>query len=424
MKLHRLVRSSAWLFMDRFFRIGVGFLVGVVIARHYGPAAYGQLAYVVATASLLGSFANVGLDEIAPRDLAAQDLGVASPDVQKTAIILRLCAETIAYTLLLAFMAATQGFTMVFWLSAIYGGYFLLQSTDILEYRLRVDGEYGPIAKLRSSASLISAGAKLAAVYYDLPLTWIAVAMLVEYALATAWYARLARRRAWWSDARFNIGYAKNVLSRSGFLIITGFLAALQLRIDSLMIEHILGWEPLGQYSAALKIMELFDTGAIVLSIVLVPEFARKTGTQLTMLARRAYLSGLLIYLLSIPVMFLVWQLFPLVYGPFYTEGQAIMPYLFIRPLFILMGFLRTGLAVAEGRYAALPIYALSGCLLSGILGWLLIPLHGLTGAAIASMASLLLSNMAVDLLIYRRHLAWILTCPMEIPGLLRGVRP
>ena len=66
MKLPRLVRSSAWLFMDRFFRIGVGFLVGAIIARHYGPAAYGQLAYVVATASLLGSLANVGLDEIAP----------------------------------------------------------------------------------------------------------------------------------------------------------------------------------------------------------------------------------------------------------------------------------------------------------------------------------------------------------------------
>ena len=424
MKLHRLVRSSAWLFMDRFFRIGVGFLVGVIIARHYGPAAYGQLAYVVATASLLGSLANVGLDEIAPRDLAAQDLGVASPDVQKTGIILRLCAETIAYTLLLAFMAATQGFTTVFWLSAIYGGYFLLQSTDVLEYRLRVDGEYGPIAKLRSSASLLSAGAKLAAVYYDLPLTWIAVAMLVEYALGTVWYARLAHRRNWWSDARFNLGYAKNVLSRSGFLILTGFLAALQVRIDSLMIEHFLGWEPLGQYSAALKIMELFDTGAIVLSIVLVPEFARKTGAQLPMLARRAYLTGLVIYLLSIPVMFLVWQLFPLVYGPSYTEGQAIMPYLFIRPLFILMGFLRTGLAVAEGRYAALPLYALCGCILSALLGWIWIPLYGLTGAAIASMASLLISNLAVDLLLYRNHLRWIVTCPMEIPGLLKHCRP
>ena len=424
MKLPPLVRSSAWLFMDRFFRIGVGFLVGVIIARHYGPADYGQLAYVVATAGLLTSFANVGLDEIAPRDLAAKDRAVSSLDLQKTAILLRLFAETLAYLLLIGFMAITQGLSMVFWLSAIYGGYFLLQSTDILEYRLRVDGEYGQIARLRSSASLASACLKLAAVYYGLPLTWIASAMLLEYAFATAWYAQLAHRLNWWSDARFNIRYARNVLRRSGFLIITGFMAALQVRIDSLMIEHFMGWESLGQYSAALKVMELFDTGAIVLSIVLVPEFAKKTGHQLTALARRAYLAGLLLYLASVPAMFLVWKLFPLVYGQSYSEGQAIMPFLFIRPLFILMGFLRTGLAVAEGRYAALPLYALCGCLFSATLGWIMIPHYGLTGAALASTASLLISNLAMDLLLYRRHLGWILTCPLEIPNLLKRISP
>ncbi len=423
MKMPHLIRSSAWLFMDRCFRIGVGFLVGVVIARHYGPAAYGQLAYVVAMASLLGSLANVGLDEIAPRDLAAKDRGVSLPDLQKTAIVLRLFAEALAYVLLLGFMLATQGFTLVFWLSAIYGGYFLLQSTDILEYRLRVDGEYGAIARLRSSASLLSSLAKLTAIYCDLPLIWIAVAMVIEYALATAWYIRMLHRRNWWSDARFNIGYAQNVLRRSGFLIVTGFLAALQVRVDSVMIEHFLGWESLGQYSAALKIMELFDTGAIVLSIVLVPEFARKTGAELTPLARRAYLAGISLYLISIPVMFLVWYLFPHVYGQSYSQGQAVMPYLFIRPLFILMGFLRTGLAVAEGRYTALPFYALCGCILSATLGWPLIPEYGLRGAAMASMASLLISNIAMDLLLYRRHLGWILTCPLEIGGLLQRAR-
>jgi O-antigen/teichoic acid export membrane protein len=74
------------------------------------------------------------------------------------------------------------------------------------------------------------------------------------------------------------------------------------------------------------------------------------------------------------------------------------------------MGFFRTGLAVAEGRYAALPLYALCGCLLSAALGWIMIPHYGLTGAALASMASLLISNLAMDLLLYRRHLVWILT--------------
>jgi hypothetical protein len=39
-------------------------------------------------------------------------------------------------------------------------------------------------------------------------------------------------------------------------------------------------------------------------------------------------------------------------------------------------------------------------------------------------MASLLVSNLAVDLLLYRRHLRWIVTCPMEIPGLIKRCKP
>lgn len=418
----RLVRSSVWLFMDRFFRLAIGFLVGVAIARHYGPSAYGQLSYVVATAGILTSLANVGLDEIAPRDLAAKDRAACSADIQKTAILLRLLAEMLAYALLIGFMAITQGISAVFWISAVYGTYFLLQATDIVEYRLRVDGEFGAIAKLRSGASLLSGLSKLAVVYFDLPLIWIAAAMIFEYVLATAWYVRLAQERNWWSISRFDLGYARDVLLRSGFLIMTGLMGALQVRIDSLMVEHYLGWESVGHYAAAIKLMELFDTGAIVLSIVLVPEFAKKPVTQLPSLARQAYLAGLLLYLLSLPVMLVVWILFPQVYGPSYGAGQEIMPYLFIRPVFILMGFLRTGLAVAEGRYTALPLYSLSGCLFSAILGWLLIPAYGLTGAAIASMASLLISNLTMDLFFYRQHLGWILTCPMEIKSLARQI--
>lgn len=424
MTLRRLVRSSVWLFMDRFFRLGIGFLIGVAIARHYGPSAYGQLSYVVATAGLLTSFANVGLDEIAPRDLAAKDRGVSLVDVQKTAIILRLLAEALAYALLLGFMAVSQGISAVFWLSAVYGTYFLLQATDILEYRLRVDGEYGAIAKLRSTASLLSGFAKLAALYYELSLIWIAAAMVLEYALATAWYGRLMHQRRWWSIARVNPAYARDVLRRSGFLIATGFMGALQIRIDNLMIEHFLGWESLGHYAAAIKLMELFDTGAIVLSIVLVPEFAKKPAAELRFLARRAYLAGFMLYLVSLPVMFMVWMFFPQVYGQSYGAGQQIMPYLFIRPVFILMGFLRTGLAVAEGHYNILPLYTVCGCLLSGTLGWLMIPAYGLSGAAIASMAGLMISNIAVDLLLYRQHLSWVLTCPMEFRGLIRRINP
>ena len=104
MQAKRILRSSSWLFLDRFFRMAVGFLVGVVIARHYGPVANGELAYVVATAAILGSLGSLGLDEIGPRDFAAGDLKISRADIERTAVILRLLSGGVAYFVFLAFI--------------------------------------------------------------------------------------------------------------------------------------------------------------------------------------------------------------------------------------------------------------------------------------------------------------------------------
>lgn len=92
----------------------MGFLVGVVIARHYGPAANGELAYVVATAAILGSLGSLGLDEIGPRDFAAGDLKVPKADIERTAVILRLLSGGLAYLLFLAFIFLKEGSSPIF----------------------------------------------------------------------------------------------------------------------------------------------------------------------------------------------------------------------------------------------------------------------------------------------------------------------
>ena len=64
--------------------MGLGFLVGILIARHYGPKGYGALSYVVSLGALFGGFDSLGFDELLPRDLAAEDQGVSRPTIQKT----------------------------------------------------------------------------------------------------------------------------------------------------------------------------------------------------------------------------------------------------------------------------------------------------------------------------------------------------
>ena len=423
MQAKRILRSSSWLFLDRFFRMAVGFLVGVVIARHYGPAANGELAYVVATAAILGSLGSLGLDEIGPRDFAAGDLGVPKADIERTAVILRLLSGGLAYLIFLAFIFFKEGSSPILLLAILYGLYLPIQATDVVEYRLRAEGRFGMIAGIRSVASLVSGGLKLGAVFLGFPLIAIAGAMGFEYVMGTTAYLFLRRRKDPEGVGRFSWNYARDLLRRSSFLIIAGTFSLLQGRVDSLLIEHFLDLEALGQYAAALKLMELFDTGAIVLSIVLVPEFARASGKALETLARRAYLAGGCLYLLSIPLIYFVAWLFPFIYGSSYTEGESLIPYLVLRPLLVMMGFFRAGLAVAEGKQSLLPLYPLVGSLATWFLASYFIPEVGLRGAALSSIGGLLFSNLIVDLLVYRRHLVWMLSAAIEVRPLLKGFK-
>ncbi len=67
----RIIQSSFFLLADRGFRLVISFVLGVLIARFYGPEEFGQLNYVLAAASVFGSLSSLGLDGLVPREMAA-----------------------------------------------------------------------------------------------------------------------------------------------------------------------------------------------------------------------------------------------------------------------------------------------------------------------------------------------------------------
>ena len=102
--------ASSTLLIDRIFRAGIGLLVGIAIARHYGPAEFGQLSYVLLAASLFGGLATLGLDEMGPRDMASMPYGhLSREDMLKTILRMRIIGGILAYTLLVLFVYLELG---------------------------------------------------------------------------------------------------------------------------------------------------------------------------------------------------------------------------------------------------------------------------------------------------------------------------
>ena len=95
--VQRMASASGWLMLDRFVRMGLGFAVSILIARYYGPEQWGMLSYVLASATLFGSVATAGGEDIILKDLSQARSPQEQADIQKTACILRLIFGALAY---------------------------------------------------------------------------------------------------------------------------------------------------------------------------------------------------------------------------------------------------------------------------------------------------------------------------------------
>ncbi len=394
------------------------------MARHFGPSEFGQITFVVATAGIFGSLSSLGLDDLVPKDMAQNKLaGVTVDDMQRTTLTMRLFGGSLSYLLLLVVVWATDRFGLLFWLAFILGPYFLLQATDIYEYRLRVEGGFGQIARARTLASIGASLLKAIIVWCSLPLAWLAAAMTAEFGFNALFFKKIAAMHAGWGHGQFRVEYAKQLLSRSWKIVLAGILMMVQSRIEYFLVEHFLGWDSVGQYAAALKVVELFDVVTVILVTIMLPEFARKYHEAPERTVRQGYLMGCLSFTLLIPLMVAAIWLFPFAYGEPYAPAFAVLSIFMLRPFFIMVNSVRNMMLVIEHKFWYPPFCAAIGVVASFGLGCYLIPTLGLWGAVLSAVLSLFASTFLADLIANRRNLFRFLTCWREIKPLYRELR-
>lgn len=421
----RLFGCSVWMLGDRLLRLAMSFGVGVLVARHFGPNEFGQISYVVATAAVFGSLSSVGLDDIIPRDFADKARSLVSfDDMQYTALVLRLCGGFLAYGMLLLVVWWENGFSLLLLLAAVIGLYFPLQATDIYEYRLRVDGHFSAIAKVRTFAGLISAALKVIVVWLSLPLVSLAGAMTADFGFSAIGlkYA-LKKVLDKKSKKRFCSAYAFQLLKQSWKVIAAGVLVMLQFRLEYFLIEHFLGLDQVGRYAAALKLVELFDIAIVIFVTVLLPELSRNKALLNNSTFQRAYLVGTLLYLSFLPLILIAYFAFPYMYGNQYAEVADVILVLALRPFFLMVIAVRGMFVVVNDKFWYAPVCSMAGVLCGLIAGMLFIPELGLMGAAISAMLGLLCSTVLIDAILYKESFHALVGCWCQIGYVFKKIR-
>lgn len=390
--LVKVLENISWLFFDKVLRVGLGMIIGVLIARYLGPEKFGLFSFAAAFVSIFAVIAGMGLKEIVIRDIIRDPGGVNV--TLGTAAIMQLVGGIITYSLVIG---------AIFWirpedalarmLVAILGSAILFKSSEIAVYWFdsQVTSKYH--VWVSNGSFLIFAIIKIVLVSQNAPLISFAWATMAEALIAAVFMiVMLGLRGQNLKQLQPSFSRMRCLFKDSWPFLLSSITAIIYMRIDLVMLGQMMNDEAVGIYGAAVRVSEVwyFIPTIVVTSVfpMLIKNHSDHPG--LFYLRLQQLYGGLvkLAIVVAIIVSLTSAELIKLIFGEAYIEASPILSWHIWSSIFVFYGIVWSRWIALEGlQKTALMIHCMS--LLSNIaLNIFLIPLYGANGAAMATALS------------------------------------
>lgn len=399
--LRQALANSAWLFSDRLYRMCTAMVAGVLVARYLGPDRFGWLNFAAAAVALLTSFTEMGINTVVVRDL------VQSPDALRelmgTGMLLRGAGAGLAFLVCLIVGLTgmvperTEGP-----LIAVFGLGLLFQVSDLFDLLLQASGAQRITAWIQTAANTVSTLVKLALIALAAPVVAFAAATVFETSLCALGRLLVGRTRGWHVTSwRPRLRRARVLLGESWPLAVSGLAVYAQGYTDQLVVGSMLGGSDLGQYAAAMRLVNVFSFLPLVVQSVAAPEITRaKVAGEAVYMRRLHDLYRLMMVLfvgVAVPLALLGPEVVRLLYGHAYLGACALLPWLALRLFFTNFGVARAIFIANDSLFRFALLTAVAGGITSIVLNLSLVPRWGIIGAIIASLLSFAVSTFALD---------------------------
>lgn len=388
--LKKIAENASWLFVDKFLRMGVGLFVGVWVARYLGPEQFGVFSYCTAFVGLFAAIATLGLNGIVVRDLVRDPVG---RDVTLgTALMLQMFGGIFATLLAQIAVFFSKGSDEPFRaLVLILSVSMALRFADVIKYWFESKTQSKSVVIIENAVFLIMSAGKAVLILAAAPLDAFAYIMMVESALVSG--LMLYAYRADGNDLRMlqvRALRAKELLSDSWPLILSGLAVTMYMRVDQIMLGALLGNEEVGRYSAAARISEVwYLIPTIVVNSIFpsVVELKKKNEKKYYETIQSLYDFLIILSLVVAIVMsFSAGWVVQLLYGDAYREAGKILSVQIWAGVFVTMGVARGPWVLSEGLQRFTHVYILIALAVNLVSNYVMIPMYGAIGAAFSSV--------------------------------------
>ena len=384
--------NTVWMLSDQIVRKLVGLLVGVLLARHFGPQLFGEYSYAIALFMIVSPLALLGLDDISIRRLA-QDQS-EKEEIVGTSFLLMLAGGVVAFGLALAaiFLARPED-RLLHWLVGILTAGTIVQAFIAIEFWFESQMQWQFTVYAKTSAFLLLSLVKIVLILLGAPLVAIAWAALAETVLGSAGLVLVYRRRGFSIAAwRFSRSMAGSLLHDSWPLILSAMLTMIYLRIDQVMLGNMIGSAELGNYSVAVQISEVWYFIPMVISSSVFPAFvAVEQDNEPLFYAHLQRLYGMMAlyaYLVAIPVTLFSREIIQFLFSSAYADAGPLAAVLVWAGIFTSLGAARNVFIIAKNWTRVNLLSIALGGVLNILLNLVFIPRYGAMGAVVATMIS------------------------------------
>jgi len=419
MMKHRIFQNISWLFVDKIIRILGGLFIGVWIARYLGPRDYGILNYSLAYASLFTIFVRFGFDQIIVREV------VKRPKLTGyflgTAFGLKLIGSIIAIIGILISLYFFEANATIRIVTFIISLGFVFQSLDVIDffYQSQMLSRYVVIA--RNIAFIFGMLLKIYLIVYKYEVVYFAFALTFDIAVASFFLIFIYKKthhelRKW----RFNKRIAKQLVVFAWPIAISVFLVSIIVRIDQVMIGNMLNHEQVGIYSVAVRLVEAWIFVPSIIISTLMPHLVHIRESNYALYEFRLMQLYSLMIWMGVVVGFLVIcfgdQIIRQLFGENYAGAYGALIYNIWAVTFMSLGMARSIWVISENLQKYRLYNNMISVAVNVTLNALLIPVLGIAGAAIATVA-----NQALGVFVF--SFIWKPYRPSTI-AIIRSINP
>ncbi len=397
------VNNAGWLIGGKVIQMALSFVVGVFTAKYLGPSNYGLINYGLAYATFFTAFCNLGINSILVKEFI--DKPSEAGTVLGTTIVLRIITSVLSGCIIAVIsLFVDNGEPVTIIVAVLCSVSLVFQCGEVFNYWFQAIY----MAKRTSVASLIAYSLtsiyKILLLLFNADIKWFALATSVDY-LIYAIIIFLFYRKHNGPRLRVSFDKGKYLLKQSYHYILAAVMTALYMQTDKIMLKQMLSEEEVGYYSVASTICSLwvFVLMAIIDSMYPTIIHLFRNGEIKNFDRKNRQLYCIVFYLSCfVSLGFLVFgrYIIKFLFGQPYEPAVNPLRILTWYTAFSYLGVARNAWLICMDAQKYLKYLYIGAAFINIAMNYIMIPVYGASGAAMASLITQIFTSIILPLFI------------------------